>query len=154
MPPVPESVDHSRIDFRSYYFYATVLNVPPILLMFPFRTVRLVQQSKSSSPVSSSVFKVMRDVRRRSGIMSLYAGSTIFTTGVTATKILQFATYDYSAQMIKEHHYFGYPILQNSRVLSGALGSFSAVVTTFFIVPFNMVCSATLDLISVMIRLQ
>ncbi|GJJ71788.1 hypothetical protein EMPS_04145 [Entomortierella parvispora] len=139
MPPVPESFDHSRIDFHRYYFYATTLNVPPLLIMFPFRTVRLVQQSKSSTPVSTSVFKVMRDVRHRSGFRALYAGSTIFTTGVTATKILQFATYDYTAQTIKEHHYFGYPILQNSRVLSGVLGSFSAVVTTFFIVPFDMI---------------
>ncbi|KAF9277962.1 hypothetical protein BGZ68_008895 [Mortierella alpina] len=139
MPPVPESVDHSKIDFRRYYFYATLYNVPPILLMYPFRTVRLLQQSKSQSPVSASIFKVMREVQRKNGAQALYAGSIIFTTGLTTTKILQFATYDYTAQKIKEHRYFGYPVLRNSNVLSGILGTFSAIVTTFFIVPFNMI---------------
>ncbi|KAG0057102.1 hypothetical protein BGZ83_001536 [Gryganskiella cystojenkinii] len=139
MPPIPESFDHSRIDFHRYYLYATLLNVPPILFMYPFRTVRLLQQSKSSSPISNSVFHVIRDVHRRNGILALFAGSTIFTIGLTTTKILQFATYDYTAQKIKEHRYFGYPILRNSHVLSGVLGSFSAMVTTFFIVPFDMI---------------
>lgn len=143
MPPVPESVDHSKIDFRRYYFYATLYNVPPILLMYPFRTVRLLQQSKSQSPVSASIFKVMREVQRKNGVQALYAGSIIFTTGLTTTKILQFATYDYTAQKIKEHRYFGYPVLRNSNVLSGILGTFSAIVTTFFIVPFNMVSGAS-----------
>ncbi|KAF9960477.1 hypothetical protein BGZ72_006859 [Mortierella alpina] len=139
MPPVPESVDHSKIDFHRYYFYATLYNVPPILLMYPFRTVRLLQQSKSQSPVSASVFKVMREVQRKNGVQALFAGSIIFTTGLTTSKILQFATYDYTAQKIKERRYFGYPVLRNSNVLSGILGTFSAVVTTFFIVPFNMI---------------
>ncbi|KAG9325222.1 hypothetical protein KVV02_004162 [Mortierella alpina] len=139
MPPVPQSVDHSKIDFHRYYFYATLYNVPPILLMYPFRTVRLLQQSKSQSPVSPSVFKVMREVQRKNGVQALFAGSIIFTTGLTASKILQFATYDYTAQKIKEHRYFGYPVLRNSNVLSGILGTFSAIVTTFFIVPFNMI---------------
>ncbi|KAI1314669.1 hypothetical protein EDD11_001881 [Mortierella claussenii] len=138
MPPVPESVDHSKIDFHRYYFYATILNVPPILFMYPLRTVRLLQQSKAS-PVSNSVYKVLRDVYRKNGFQALYAGSTIYTTGVTTTKILQFATYDYAAQKIKENRYFGYPILKDSKVLSGVLGTFSAVVTTFFIVPFDMI---------------
>ncbi|KAF9138682.1 hypothetical protein BGX30_008889 [Mortierella sp. GBA39] len=139
MPRVPESVDHSVIDFRRYYFYATIYNVPPIFLTYPFRTVRLLQQSKTSIPFSTSVFKVIRNVYKKNGFRALFAGSAIFTTGVTTTKIVQFATYDYSAQKIKENKYFGYPVLQNSNVLSGVLGTFSAVVTTFFIVPFNMV---------------
>ncbi|KAF9099600.1 hypothetical protein BGX29_005748 [Mortierella sp. GBA35] len=139
MPPVPEAVDHSVIDFRRYYFYATIYNVPPALLTYPIRTVRLLQQSKSSDPVPTSVFKVIRNVHRKNGFKALFAGSAIFTTGMTATRILQFATYDYSAQKIKENKYFGFPILQNSNVLSGVLGTFSAVVTTFFIVPFDMV---------------
>ncbi|KAG0291056.1 hypothetical protein BGZ96_005556 [Linnemannia gamsii] len=139
MPPVPESVDHSVIDFRRYYFYATIYNVPPIFLTYPLRTVRLLQQSKTSIPISTSVFKVIRNVYKKNGFRALFAGSAIFTTGVTTTKIVQFATYDYSAQKIKENKYFGFPILQNSNVLSGVLGAFSAVVTTFFIVPFDMV---------------
>ncbi|KAF9898591.1 hypothetical protein BX616_003835 [Lobosporangium transversale] len=139
MPPVPESVDHSKIDFRRYYFWATILNVPPILFMYPLRTVRLLQQSKVTSPVPNSIFKVIRDVYRKNGVQALFAGSAIYTTGVTTTKILQFATYDYAAQVIKQHRYFGYPILKDSRVLSGVLGTFSAIVTTFFIVPFDMI---------------
>ncbi|KAF9207910.1 hypothetical protein BGZ49_010264 [Haplosporangium sp. Z 27] len=139
MPPVPEAVDHSRIDFRRYYFYATVLNVPPILFMYPLRTVRLLQQSKVAGPVSNSVYKVIKGVHKKHGIHALFAGSTIYTAGVTATKILQFATYDYSAQKIKENRYFGFPILKDSKVLSSVLGTFSAIVTTFFIVPFDMI---------------
>ncbi|KAF9112239.1 hypothetical protein BGX27_003748 [Mortierella sp. AM989] len=139
MPPVPESVDHSRIDFRRYYFYATVLNVPPILFMYPLRTVRLLQQSKVSGPVSNSVYKVIKNVHKKNGIQALFAGATIYTTGVTTTKILQFATYDYAAQKIKENRYFGFPILKDSKVLSGVLGTFSAIITTFFIVPFDMI---------------
>ncbi|KAG0276670.1 hypothetical protein BGZ95_007204 [Linnemannia exigua] len=139
MPPVPETVDHSIIDFRRYYFYATIYNVPTIFLTYPFRTVRLLQQSKTSIPVSTSVFKVIKNVYKKNGFRALFAGSAIFTAGVTTTKILQFATYDYSAQRIKEQKYFGFPILQNSHVLSGILGTFSAIVTTFFIVPFDMV---------------
>ncbi|KAG0215655.1 mitochondrial aspartate-glutamate transporter agc1 [Mortierella sp. GBA30] len=139
MPPVPQSVDHSKIDFHRYYVYATLLNVPPVLLTYPFRTVRLLQQSKSHSHTPSAVFKVMRDVQRKNGFQALFAGSTVYTVGITTTKILQFATYDYTGQKIKEHKYFGYPVLHNSNVLSGILGTFSAVVTTFFIVPFNMI---------------
>ncbi|KAF9193818.1 hypothetical protein BGZ51_002141 [Haplosporangium sp. Z 767] len=139
MPRIPESLDHSKIDFHRYYLYATLLNVPPILLTYPVRTVRLLQQSKSSSPVSNSILRVARDVRRTKGFKSLYAGSAIFTTGLTATKILQFATYDYAAQKIQEHQYFGSPVLKNPNILSGILGTFSAIVTTFFIVPFNMI---------------
>ncbi|KAG0245318.1 mitochondrial carrier domain-containing protein [Mortierella sp. GBAus27b] len=139
MPPVPETLDHSRIDFRRYYFYATVFNVPPILFMYPLRTVRLLQQSKASGTTSDSVYKVGRDVYRKHGVQALFAGSGIYTAGVTFTKILQFATYDYAAQRIKEQKYFGYPALKDSRVLSGILGTFSATVTTFFIVPFNMI---------------
>lgn len=139
MPPVPESLDHSKIDFRRYYFYATVFNVPPILFMYPLRTVRLLQQSQASGTVSDSVHKVARDVYRKHGIQAFFAGSAIYTSGVTFTKILQFATYDYAGQRIKEQKYFGHPALKDSRVLSGVLGTFSAMVTTFFIVPFNMV---------------
>ncbi|KAF9360436.1 hypothetical protein BGX26_009423 [Mortierella sp. AD094] len=139
MPPVPESVDHSRIDFRRYYFYATVLNVPPILFMYPLRTVRLLQQSKVTGPVSNSVYKVTKGVHQKHGFHALFAGATIYTTGITTTKILQFATYDYAAQKIKENRYFGFPILKDSKVLSGVLGTFSAIVTTFFIVPFDMI---------------
>ncbi|KAG0365404.1 hypothetical protein BGZ54_006549 [Gamsiella multidivaricata] len=139
MPPVPESLDHSKIDFHRYYFYATVLNVPPILFMYPLRTVRLLQQSRASGPVSNSVYKVIRDVHRKNGFQALFAGSTIYTTGVTTTKILQFATYDFAAQKVRENKYFGYPILKDSKVLSGVLGTFSAIVTTFFIVPFDMI---------------
>ncbi|KAF9930391.1 hypothetical protein FBU30_000522 [Linnemannia zychae] len=120
MTRIPESVDHSVLDFR--------------------RTVRLLQQSKTTTkPVPTSVVKVIHDVYRKNGFRALYAGSATFTAGVTTAKILQFATYDYSAQKIKDHNYFGFPILNNSKVLSGILGAFSAVVTTFFIVPFDMV---------------
>ncbi|KAF9363271.1 hypothetical protein BGX34_004522 [Mortierella sp. NVP85] len=139
MPPVPESLDHSKIDFRRYYFYATVFNVPPILFTYPLRTVRLLQQSKTSGPTSDPIHKITRDVYRKHGIQAFFAGSAIYTTGVTVTKILQFATYDYTAQKIKEQNYFGHPVLMDSRVLSGVLGTFSAIITTFFIVPFNMV---------------
>ncbi|KAG0250675.1 hypothetical protein BG011_008184 [Mortierella polycephala] len=139
MPRVPDSLDHSKIDFHRYYLYATLLNVPPILLTYPFRTVRLLQQSKTLSPVSTSVSRVAHDVCRTKGFKSLFAGSAIFTTGLTATKILQFATYDYAAQKIREKRYFGSSTLRNPNILSGILGTFSAIVTTFFIVPFNMV---------------
>ncbi|KAG0006979.1 hypothetical protein BGZ65_000604 [Modicella reniformis] len=128
MPPVPEFVDHSKIDFRRYYFYATVFNVPPILCMYPFRTVHLLRQDKASGPVSDSVYKVARDVYRKHGIQTFSAGSGIHTTGVTVT-----------GQRIKEQRYFGYPALEDSRVLSGVLRTFSAIVTTFFIVLFNMI---------------
>jgi hypothetical protein len=138
MPPVPESLDHSKIDFRRYYFYATVFNVPPILFTYPLRTVRLLQ-SKTSGPTSDPIHKITRDVYRKHGIRAFFAGSAIYTTGVTVTKILQFATYDYTAQKIKGQNYFGHPVLMDSRVLSGVLGTFSAIITTFFIVPFNMV---------------
>ncbi|KAF9421320.1 hypothetical protein BGZ94_008870 [Podila epigama] len=139
MPPVPETFDHSKIDFRSYYYYATLLNVPPILLMYPFRTVRLLQQSKSAVPVSPAVLKVMHEIVRKKGFLALYAGSTIYTTGLTTTKILQFATYDYTGQLIKQNKYFGLDSLRNQKLMSVLLGSFSAVITVFFVVPFNMI---------------
>ncbi|KAF8986465.1 hypothetical protein BGZ52_008859 [Haplosporangium bisporale] len=139
MPPVPQAVDHSVIDFQRYYLYATLLNVPTILFTYPLRTVRLLQQSKSSTPVSSSVLRAMRAVLRKNGFTALYAGSTIYTTGLTTAKILQFATYDYTGQVIKQHKYFGYDFLKNQQLLSALLGSFSAVVTVFFVVPFNMI---------------
>ncbi|KAG0028125.1 hypothetical protein BGZ82_008607 [Podila clonocystis] len=139
MPPVPEAVDHAVIDFQRYYLYATLLNVPTILFAYPLRTVRLLQQSKSSAPVSPSVLRVMREVLRKNGFKALYAGSAIYTTGLTTTKILQFATYDYTGQVIKQHKYFGYDFLRNQQLMSALLGSFSAAVTVFFIVPFNMI---------------
>ncbi|KAF9428258.1 mitochondrial aspartate-glutamate transporter agc1 [Podila epigama] len=137
MPPQP--VDPSKIDFRRYYFWGTVLNVPPILLMYPMRTVRLLQQRKSAIPVSSSIFKVMKDVQQKNGFRSLFAGATVFSAGLTATKILQFATFDYTVQVVKENDYFGMEMLRNPNIRSGILGTFSAVITTFFVVPFDMV---------------
>jgi hypothetical protein len=101
--------------------------------------VRLLQESKASIPVPTSIFQIAKSVYSRNGLRALFAGSTIFITGVTTTKIMQFVTYDYSAQKIKENKYFGFSILQNSNVLSGVLGTFSAIITTFFIVPFGMV---------------
>ncbi|KAF9306505.1 hypothetical protein BGZ74_005473 [Mortierella antarctica] len=139
MPPVPEAVDHAIIDFRRYYLYAALLNVPTILFTYPLRTVRLLQQSKSMAPVSPSVLRVMREVLRKNGFQALYAGSAIYTTGLTTAKILQFATYDYTGQVIKQHKYFGYEFLRNQQLMSTLLGSFSAAVTVFFIVPFNMI---------------
>ncbi|KAF9334583.1 hypothetical protein BGZ91_010810 [Linnemannia elongata] len=137
MPPA--DLDRSKIDFQKYYFYGTVLNVPPILLMYPMRTVRLLQQRKSSVPVSSSIFTVIRDVQQKNGTRALFAGATVFSLGLTTTKILQFATYDYMAQKTKENDYFEIEVLKNPSVLSGVLGTISAVVTTFFVVPFDMV---------------
>ncbi|KAF8948018.1 hypothetical protein BGZ47_006881 [Haplosporangium gracile] len=137
MPPA--DLDRSKIDFQKYYFYGTVLNVPPILLMYPMRTVRLLQQRKSSVPVSSSIFTVIRDVQQKNGTRALFAGATVFSLGLTTTKILQFATYDYMAQKTKENDYFKIEVLKNPSVLSGVLGTISAVVTTFFVVPFDMV---------------
>ncbi|KAH7048681.1 mitochondrial carrier domain-containing protein [Linnemannia elongata] len=137
MPPA--DLDRSKIDFQKYYFYGTVLNVPPILLMYPMRTVRLLQQRKSSVPVSSSIFTVIRDVQQKNGARALFAGATVFSLGLTTTKILQFATYDYMAQKTKENDYFEIEVLKNPSVLSGVLGTISAVVTTFFVVPFDMV---------------
>ncbi|KAF9905428.1 hypothetical protein EC991_001656 [Linnemannia zychae] len=137
MPPAdPEK---PKIDFQKYSFYGTILNVPPILLMYPIRTVRLLQQRKSSVPVSSSIFKVLRDVQQKNGARSLFAGATVFSLGLTTTKILQFATYDYMAQVTKENDYYGIEALRNPSVLSGVLGTASAVITTFFVVPFDMV---------------
>ncbi|KAF9960762.1 mitochondrial aspartate-glutamate transporter agc1 [Mortierella alpina] len=138
MPPTT-SLDPSRIDFQKYYLYGTILNVPPILLMYPMRTVRLLQQRKSSIPVSSSIFTVIKDVQQKNGFRALYAGATVFSLGLTTTKILQFATYDYLHQQTKEREYFGIEALKSPSVLSGLLGTFSAVVTTFFVVPFDMV---------------
>ncbi|KAF9289604.1 hypothetical protein BGZ68_009022 [Mortierella alpina] len=138
MPPTT-SLDPARIDFQKYYFYGTILNVPPILLMYPMRTVRLLQQRKSSIPVSSSIFTVIKDVQQKNGFRALYAGATVFSLGLTTTKILQFATYDYLHQQTKERDYFGIEALKSPSVLSGLLGTFSAVVTTFFVVPFDMV---------------
>ncbi|KAF9982691.1 hypothetical protein BGZ75_005832 [Mortierella antarctica] len=138
MPP-STSLDPSRIDFQKYYFYGTILNVPPILLMYPMRTVRLLQQRKSSVPVSSSIFTVIKDVQQKNGFRALYAGATVFSLGLTTTKILQFATYDYLHQQTKEREHFGIEALKSPSVLSGLLGTFSAVVTTFFVVPFDMV---------------
>ncbi|KAF9305230.1 mitochondrial aspartate-glutamate transporter agc1 [Mortierella antarctica] len=135
----PQSIDPAKIDFRLYYFWGTILNVPPILLMYPMRTVRLLQQRKSVIPVSSSIFRVMKDVQQKNGFRSLFAGATIFSAGLTATKILQFATYDYTVQIAKENDFFGVDALRNPSVLSGTLGTFSAVITTFFVVPFDMV---------------
>ncbi|KAF9919286.1 hypothetical protein BX616_009989 [Lobosporangium transversale] len=137
MPPA--DLDKTKIDFQKYYFYGTILNVPPILLMYPIRTVRLLQQRKSSVPVSSSIFKVIKDVQKNNGVRALYAGATVFSTGLTVTKILQFATYDYLAQQIKGNNYYDIKILESPSVLSGVLGTFSAVVTTFFVVPFDMI---------------
>ncbi|KAF9432739.1 hypothetical protein BGZ76_010380 [Entomortierella beljakovae] len=139
MPRLPEAVDHSRIDFRRYYFYATALNVPPILFMYPLRTARLLQQSNVTGPVSDSFYKVIEGVYKKKGLQALFAGAPIYTAGITTTKIIQFATYDYTAQVVKDHRYFGFPILKDSKVLSGVLGTFSAVVTTLFIVPFDMI---------------
>ncbi|KAG0208883.1 hypothetical protein BGX28_000282 [Mortierella sp. GBA30] len=138
MPP-SSSLDPTKIDFQKYYFYGTILNVPPILLMYPMRTVRLLQQRKSSVPVSSSIFTVIKDVQQKNGFRALYAGATVFSLGLTTTKILQFATYDYLAQKTKENDHFGIETLRSPSVLSGLLGTFSAVVTTFFVVPFDMV---------------
>jgi hypothetical protein len=141
MPPA--DLDRSKIDFQKYYFYGTVLNVPPILLMYPMRTVRLLQQRKSSVPVSSSIFTVIRDVQQKNGARALFAGATVFSLGLTTTKILQFATYDYMAQKTKENDYFEIEVLKSPSVLSGVLGTISAVVTTFFVVPFDMVTKET-----------
>ncbi|KAF9188023.1 hypothetical protein BGZ51_000896 [Haplosporangium sp. Z 767] len=138
MPP-SASLDATKIDFQKYYFYGTILNVPPILLMYPMRTVRLLQQRKSSVPVSSSIFTVIKDVQQKNGFRALFAGATVFSSGLTVTKILQFATYDYLTQKTKEKDHFGVETLKNPSVLSGVLGTFSAVVTTFFVVPFDMV---------------
>ncbi|KAG0365750.1 mitochondrial carrier domain-containing protein [Gamsiella multidivaricata] len=138
MPP-PALDPSKKIDFSKYYFYGTVLNVPPILLMYPVRTVRLLQQRKSSVPVSSSIYTVLKDVHQKNGFRALYAGATVFSLGLTTTKILQFATYDYLAQKTKENDYFKVDLLRDPKVLSGALGTFSAVVTTFFAVPFDMI---------------
>ncbi|KAF9935281.1 hypothetical protein FBU30_004856 [Linnemannia zychae] len=137
MPPA--DLDRSKIDFQKYYFYGTILNVPPILLMYPMRTVRLLQQRKSSVPVSSSIFTVIRDVQQKNGTRALFAGATVFSLGLTTTKILQFATYDYMAQKTKENDYFEIDVLRKPSVLSGVLGTVSAVITTFFVVPFDMI---------------
>ncbi|KAG9065616.1 hypothetical protein KI688_001905 [Linnemannia hyalina] len=137
MPPA--DLNRSKIDFQKYYFYGTILNVPPILLMYPMRTVRLLQQRKSSVPVSSSIFKVIRDVQQKNGTRALFAGATVFSLGLTTTKILQFATYDFLSQKTKENDYFEIEVLKSPSVLSGVLGTFSAVITTFFVVPFDMV---------------
>ncbi|KAG0298947.1 hypothetical protein BGZ98_010411 [Dissophora globulifera] len=107
--------------------------------MYPMRTVRILQQRKSSVPVSSSIFRVLKDVQQKNGFRALYAGGTVFTLGLSSTKILQFATYDYLAQNIKENDYYGIETLRTPSVLSGLLGTFSAVVTTFFVVPFDVV---------------
>ncbi|KAF9995060.1 mitochondrial aspartate-glutamate transporter agc1 [Entomortierella chlamydospora] len=137
MPPT--SLDPTKIDFQKYYFYGTILNIPPILAMYPMRTVRLLQQRKSSIPVSSSIFAVIKDVKRNNGVRALYAGATVFSIGLTSTKILQFASYDYLAQKIKENDHFGIEAIKNPSVLGGVLGTSSAVITTFFVVPFDMV---------------
>ncbi|KAF9115509.1 hypothetical protein BGX27_007524 [Mortierella sp. AM989] len=137
MPPT--SHDSAKIDFGKYYLYGTVLNIPPILAMYPMRTVRLLQQSKSPIPVSSSIFTVIRDVRQMNGFRALYAGATVFSIGLTTTKILQFASYDYLAQKFKENNHYGVEVLKNPSVLGGVLGTSSAVITTFFVVPFDMV---------------
>ncbi|GJJ76527.1 hypothetical protein EMPS_08886 [Entomortierella parvispora] len=138
MPPTA-GLDPAKIDFQKYYFYGTILNVPPILAFYPMRTVRILQQRKSSVPVSSSIFTVIKDVQQKNGFRALFAGVTVFSLGLTTTKILQFATYDYTLQQVKQHDHFGLQVLKNPSVLSSAIGMFSAVVTTFFVVPFDMV---------------
>ncbi|KAF9437630.1 hypothetical protein BGZ76_011884 [Entomortierella beljakovae] len=136
---MPPPLDPTKIDFEKYYFYGTILNIPPILLMYPMRTVRLLQQRKSSIPVSSSIFTVLKDVQQKNGFRALYAGATVFSVGLTTTKILQFATYDYLGQKVKEKDYFKVEALKDPKLLGGILGTTSAIISTVFVVPFDMI---------------
>ncbi|KAG0241137.1 hypothetical protein BGW41_006243 [Actinomortierella wolfii] len=125
-----ESLDATKIDFRKYCFWGAVLNAATIAPFYPLRTVRLLQQSKQDIPVSNSISTVVRDVARTRGVKALFGGATIFTFGLTATKIINFGTYDLLKGWIaRDHHKWNIAVLHNPTFVSSMVGSLSACLT-------------------------
>ncbi|KAF9978932.1 hypothetical protein BGZ73_008437 [Actinomortierella ambigua] len=135
-----EPLDASKIDFRKYCFWGAVLNAATIAPFYPLRTVRLLQQSKQAVPVSNSISTVVRDVARTRGVKALFGGATLFTFGLTATKIINFGTYDLLRGWIaRDNHKWNIAALHNQNFVSSVVGSLSACLTCVWMVPFDVV---------------
>ncbi|KAG0265112.1 hypothetical protein DFQ27_000830 [Actinomortierella ambigua] len=125
-----ETLDATKIDFRKYCFWGAVLNAATIAPFYPLRTVRLLQQSKQAVPVSNSISTVVRDVARTRGVKALFGGATVFTFGLTATKIINFGTYDLLRGWIaRDNHKWNIAVLHNQNFVSSIVGSLSACLT-------------------------
>ncbi|OZJ06065.1 hypothetical protein BZG36_01082 [Bifiguratus adelaidae] len=133
---ISEPEDVAR-DFRRYYAYAALFNIPPIYIFYPLRTVRVLQQAALKEAVSDSISDVLRARVRTGGFSALFHGSISFMIGSTLGRLIQFGAYD-TMKLWVERNKHRYEILQQETPVSMAMGSIAAVTVVTLLMPFEV----------------
>ncbi|KAL1921085.1 uncharacterized protein VTP21DRAFT_11720 [Calcarisporiella thermophila] len=128
---------NSNIDFKRYYFYGTILNAPIILALYPFRTVKILQQTQNST---ATVTQLLRQRIRTRGIRGLFDGGSFFVGGSLFARLCQFGTYDFIREKINAMpEESKAPWMHHPMGVGAFAGAIAGFTTLTMMLPFDVV---------------
>ncbi|CAI2170138.1 14362_t:CDS:1 [Funneliformis geosporum] len=138
----PLSLDQ-KINFKQYYFYGFIINLLPIYIFYPIRTVKTIQQSNIGTSSSTSFFKVFSERVKTEGARGLYKGVGVHALGSIGGRLVHFSTYDALRDRVYRGRGKGIGLSWlegcSQTTTNAFLGTLSAITTSSFIVPFDVI---------------
>ncbi|CAG8517374.1 10477_t:CDS:1 [Acaulospora colombiana] len=131
------------IDFRRYYLYGFLLNLVPVYLFYPVRTAKTIQQSNIGTSSTTFLGKVFAERVKSEGFRGLYKGVGVYAIGSIGGRLVHFSTYDALRDRVYKGrgNTVGLGWLEGSSptTINAFIGTFSALTTSSFMVPFDVV---------------
>ncbi|RIA89329.1 mitochondrial carrier domain-containing protein [Glomus cerebriforme] len=131
------------IDFKKYYFYGFLINLLPIYVFYPIRTAKTIQQSNIGTSSSTSFPRVVAERVKSEGARGLYKGVGVYALGSIGGRLVHFSTYDALRDRVHKGRgrSLGLGWLENCNqtTINAFLGTLSAITTSSFMVPFDVI---------------
>ncbi|CAG8519591.1 10124_t:CDS:2 [Scutellospora calospora] len=139
----PRLEKDQAIDFKRYYLYGFLINLIPIYVFYPIRTVKTIQQSNIGTSSTTSMGKVFSERIKTQGVRSFFKGVGVHGLGSISGRLVHFSTYDALRDMVYKGKggYVGLGWLEgrNHTTINAFLGTLSAMITSSFMIPFDVI---------------
>ncbi|CAG8669387.1 23414_t:CDS:2 [Dentiscutata erythropus] len=131
------------IDFKRYYLYGFFINLIPIYVFYPIRTIKTIQQSNIGTSSATTMGKVFAERIKAEGVRGFFKGVGVYGLGSISGRLVHFSTYDALRDMVYKGKgsSVGLGWLENRShsTINALLGTLSAVITSSFMIPFDVI---------------
>ncbi|CAG8829532.1 22319_t:CDS:1 [Gigaspora margarita] len=131
------------IDFKRYYLYGFIINLIPIYVFYPIRTIKTIQQSNIGTSSATTMGKVFTERIKAEGVRGFFKGVGVYGLGSISGRLVHFSTYDALRDMVHKGKgsSVGLGWLENRShsTINALLGTLSAVITSSFMIPFDVI---------------
>ncbi|CAG8577722.1 19933_t:CDS:1 [Racocetra persica] len=131
------------IDFKRYYLYGFFINLIPVYVFYPIRTVKTIQQSNIGTSSTTSMGQVFAERIKTEGVRGFFKGVGVYGLGSICGRLVHFSTYDALRDIVHKGKGgsigLGWLENRNHSTINALLGTLSAVITSSFMIPFDVV---------------